>query len=29
MSRIDIIGDRVCIMSCVLIAGYFLYTALF
>jgi hypothetical protein len=29
MSRIDIFGDRVCIVSSLLIMGWFLYNAIF
>lgn len=26
MSRIDVFGDRICVVSCLLIAGWFLYS---
>ena len=29
MSRIDVFGDRICIVSCLLIVGWFLYSTLF
>jgi hypothetical protein len=29
MSRIDVFGDRVCIVTSLLIVGWFIYTAVF
>lgn len=29
MSRIDIFGDRICVMSCLLIMGWFIYNVAF
>ena len=29
MSRIDVFGDRICIVSSLLIVGWFLYSSLF
>ncbi|MCP1470500.1 hypothetical protein J3E64_002188 [Sphingobium sp. OAS761] len=29
MSRIDIVGDRVCIISSLLIVGWFMYSIIF